>query len=75
MVEVNWHPWATNPLDFVAEHERCDEELIAYNGEPVTISRSGGDFVVAIGDQRTVTGSNLNTCYLLNVNDVRIKRR
>jgi hypothetical protein len=73
MTQINWHPWATNPLDFVAGHKRCDEKLIAYNGKPVTISRSGGDFVVAIGDQTTITGSNVNTCYLLNINDVRIK--
>ena len=73
MVEVNWDPWATNPLDFVAGHDKDNCKLVAHNGEPVTISRSGGDFVVAIGDHREVTGSNINTCYYLNVNEVRIE--
>ena len=73
MIEVNWHPWRTNPLNFVAGHEKESRELVAYNDEPVTISRSGGDFIVTVGDQRVVTGSNINTCYLLNQRGVGIK--
>ena len=72
VIEVNWHPWATNPLDFVVGHGKGDCELVTYNGEPVTISRTGGDFVVTIGGHREITGSNINTCYYLNVKEVRI---
>ena len=71
-MQVNWHPRATNPLDFVAGHSRDGCELVSRDGGAVIISRSGGDFVVAIGDQREITGSNINTCYYLNVNEVRI---
>ena len=71
--EVNWSPMATNPLDFVTGWYENERELISYSGEVVVISRSGGDFVVAIGDQRETTGSNVSTSYYLNVNQVRIR--
>jgi len=71
-MQVNWHPWATNPLDFVAGHSRDDCELISRSGEAVRISQYGTDFVVTIGDWREITGSNVNTCYYLNLNEVRI---
>ena len=72
-IEVNWGPMATNPLDFVTGWYENERELISYSGEVVVISRSGGDFVVAIGDQRETTGSNVSTSYYLNVNQVRIR--
>ena len=72
--EVNWGPMATNPLDFVTGWYENERELISYSGETVIISRSGTDFVVAIGDQRETTGGNVNTCYYLNVNQVRIRK-
>jgi len=72
--EVSWSPLATNPLDFVTGWYENERELISYSSEAVIISRSGGDFVVTIGDRREITGSNVNTCYFLNVNQVRIGR-
>ena len=72
--EVNWSPMATNPLDFVTGWYEAEHKLISYSGEVVIISRSGNDFVVTIGDRREITGGNTNTCYFLNVNQVRIRR-
>jgi len=72
--EVNWSPMATNPLDFVTGWYENERELISYSGEAVVISRSGTDFVVITGDRREITGSNISTCYLLNVNQVRIRK-
>ena len=74
MAEVNWGPMATNPLDFVTGWYEVERELISYSEETVIISRSGTDFVVTIGDRREITGGNINTCYFLNVNQVRIRR-
>ena len=71
--EVNWSPMATNPLDFVTGWYENERELISYGGEAVIISRSGTDFVVTIADRRETTGSNVSTCYYLNVNQVRIR--
>ena len=72
--EVNWSPMATNPLDFVTGWYENERELISCNEETVVISRSGNDFVVTIGTRREITGSNINTCYLLNVHQVRIQK-
>ena len=71
--EVNWSPMATNPLDFVTGWYENERELISYSGEAVIISRSGTDFVVIIADRQEITGSNVNTSYYLNVNQVRIR--
>jgi len=62
---INWSPYATNPLDYVGS-----DNLVDFYNEPVRITRDGMDFIVTIGDKRTVTGSNLNTCYFLNVHVV-----
>ena len=72
MAEVNWSPRATNPLDFVTGWYETERELVSYSGKAVIISRYGTDFVVTIGDRREITGSNINTCYYLNLNEVRI---
>jgi hypothetical protein len=65
---VNWNPFATNPLDWL--HERKTQKLATPNGIEVTITKPGNDFIVTIGQNRTVTGSNVNTCYFLNYNEV-----
>ena len=73
MENTNWSPYATNPLDFVTGHSRSEAVLISRDGEPMTIAQSGTDFVVIIGDRREITGSNINTCYYLNINEVKVK--
>lgn len=65
---LNWHPMAANPLDYLSPH--TDRKLVSADGQPVKIEQSGNDFVVTIGATRTITGSNLNTCYHLNQHEV-----
>ena len=70
MIEINWSPFATNPLDFVPGHEKNACRLVTPQGDTVIITQQGTDFVVTIGDQRIVTYGNINTCYLLNCRQV-----
>ena len=69
MRDINWHPAWANPLDFVTWEEE-DRALVTPQGKPVNIIRDGNDFVVTIGDDREITGSNLATCYFLNLYQV-----
>ncbi len=71
---INWSPFTSNPLDYVTAHgEESTHGLVLPNGDPVIVGRSGNDFTVKIGvDNPVNTGSNLNTCYYLNVRQVGI---
>lgn len=70
-IEFNWHPRVYNPIDYVGVYpDYATHRLATPQKEKVIISREGGDFVVTVGEQRTVTGSNLNTCYFLNSRQV-----
>lgn len=68
MIEVNWSPFATNPIDYIAG--RSNRRLITPAGKEVKIIQSGISFVVEIDGERTVTTNNTNTCYFLNQNQV-----
>lgn len=70
MIEVNWSPFATNPLDHI--EGRTKHKFISANGETVKILMPTVDFIVQIGDRRVTTGGNVNTCYFLNQNGVGI---
>jgi len=65
---LNWHPAWANPLDYLFPYTK--QSLVSQNGESVIITQSGTDFVVTIGESREITGSNLNTCYYLNMHEV-----
>lgn len=65
---LNWSPHRTNPIDFIAS--RAPHKIYTPDGKEVVISQSGIDFVVTIGDERIETGSNVNTCYVLNYREV-----
>lgn len=67
-IPINWNPYRNNPLDHI--FGRSNKQLITPDGSPVSITQDGLDFVVTIWHKRTVTGSNINTCYFLNTNEV-----
>lgn len=68
MIEVNWSPFATNPIDYI--EGRSSRKLTTPTGEEVKIIQSGISFVVEINGERTVTTNNANTCYFLNQHQV-----
>jgi hypothetical protein len=70
MIEINWSPFATNPLDYVQGHVHGDCKLVTPDGQTVAITMEGSRFIVTIGDSRSETSGNLNTCYFLNAYQV-----
>ena len=59
--EINFSPFANNVLDFVGRND-----LVTSAGERVLLSRSGLDFIIAIGYLKWETDDNIEASYILN---------
>ncbi len=69
VVEINWSPLASNPLDFLDPD--IDFGLATHDGLPVKITKPMVEFRVEIDDEVVLeTNDIVNVCYLLNTRQV-----
>lgn len=75
MIQLNWHPYANNPIDFIPRNSKAGWQLITPSGESVKIELAHNDFIVTIDGKRETTGGNTETCYYLNQCEVGLEDR